>query len=73
MGRPGLTSVCICSPSVSLPRRGNYHGDFYLIAKVILGGGPSGLLATGLFAVFATLWFVLPRVQALQRLILERK
>ncbi len=29
--------------------------------------------ATGLFAVFATLWFVLPRVQALQRLILGRK
>jgi len=29
--------------------------------------------ATGLFAVFVTLWFVLPRMQALQRLILGRK
>ena len=47
--------------------------DFYLIAKVILGGGPSGLLATGLFAVFATLWFVLLRAQSAQRLILGRK
>jgi len=47
--------------------------DFYLIAKVILGGALGGLLATALFAVFVILWFVLPRAQALQRLILGRK
>lgn len=47
--------------------------DFYLIAKVILGGAASGLLATGLFAVFLVLWFILPRARFLQRLLLRQK
>jgi ABC-type uncharacterized transport system permease subunit len=47
--------------------------DFYLIAKVILGGASSGLLATALFAVFVILWFILPRARTLQRLLLRRK
>jgi Family of unknown function (DUF6328) len=40
--------------------------DFYLIARVILNRG-AGALATALFAVFVTLWFILPRARALQR------
>jgi len=41
--------------------------DFYLIGRVILDGACVPLLAAALFAVFITLWFVLPRVWALQR------
>jgi hypothetical protein len=43
--------------------------DFYLIAKIILDGALASLLALALFAVFVILWFVLPRVDALQRAI----
>jgi hypothetical protein len=41
--------------------------DFYLIARVILGSVYAPLLAAALFVVFLTLWFVLPRMRALQR------
>lgn len=41
--------------------------DFYLIARLILGGGPGAAAAAGVFAVFVGLWFVLPRVRALRR------
>ena len=47
--------------------------DFYLIARVIPGGPPSAWHASGLFAVFMTLWFVLPRARALQRLLIGYK
>lgn len=64
------TRLLLCS---MLPLATGICLDFYLIAKLILGGVPSGLLASGLFAVFATLWFVLPRAQSLQRLIVGHK
>jgi hypothetical protein len=39
--------------------------DFYLIARVILGGRIlSGVLAGGLVALFSVLWFGLPRIAA---------
>lgn len=34
--------------------------DFYLIARVMTGNPAAGILAGVAFAVFATLWFVLP-------------
>lgn len=43
--------------------------DFYLIAKIILDDTLALLLALALFSVFVLLWFVLPRVEALQRAI----
>ncbi|HVZ38026.1 MAG TPA: DUF6328 family protein [Candidatus Kapabacteria bacterium] len=43
--------------------------DYYLIAKVLLDGLPSALVASGLFALFMLLWFVLPRAKGLQRLL----
>jgi hypothetical protein len=41
--------------------------DFYLIAKIIIGGVLAPLLAAGLFTVFVILWFVLPRLEVLRR------
>ena len=35
--------------------------DFYLVARVVLGGAIVPWLATALFAVFVTLWFIVPR------------
>ena len=43
--------------------------DFYLIARVIIGRPWVSLLAVALFAIFITLWFVLPRMHALQKTI----
>jgi hypothetical protein len=43
--------------------------DFYLIAQVILNVIVAAWLATALFAVLITFWFVLPRTRSLQRLI----
>ncbi len=40
--------------------------DFYLIARLLLGTAPGAILATAVFAAFAGLWFVLPRVRALR-------
>ena len=41
--------------------------DFYLISRIILGNQLLPVLVSvGLFAIFITLWFVLPRVQRLQ-------
>ena len=36
--------------------------DFYLVARVVLGGAIVPWLATALFAVFVALWFIAPRV-----------
>jgi hypothetical protein len=41
--------------------------DVYLIGQIILANIFALLLAAALFAVFVTLWFVLPRMRALQR------
>jgi hypothetical protein len=39
--------------------------DFYLIARLILGAPlPALLLAVMLFAIYCTLWFVLPHRRA---------
>lgn len=43
--------------------------DFYLIARVTLGGTAVPVLAAALFAVYATLWFGLPRIRGLRELI----
>ena len=41
--------------------------DFYLVARLILGGGALvPTLAAALLAVFAVLWFLLPRVRLLR-------
>ena len=42
--------------------------DFYIVGRVLIGGALAPWLATGLFAIFGLLWFVLPRSYALQRL-----
>jgi hypothetical protein len=41
--------------------------DFYLVARVLLDGPVVPYLATGLFAVFVGMWFVLPRVLLARR------
>jgi hypothetical protein len=41
--------------------------EFYLIARVIVGGNAVTLFAIALFAIFAMLWFVLPEARGLQR------
>jgi hypothetical protein len=41
--------------------------DSYLITRIILGTAWGAGLAAGLFAVFALLWWVLPRAAALRR------
>jgi hypothetical protein len=38
--------------------------DFYLVARVLLGGAIVPWLATAMLAVFVVLWFVVPRVLA---------
>src|SRR5207249_3373446 len=38
--------------------------DFYLIARVTLGGALTPVFAGALFAVFISLWFGLPRISA---------
>jgi hypothetical protein len=43
--------------------------EFYLVGRIILGSSVVALLATALFALFIALWFVVPRVQILQRII----
>lgn len=41
--------------------------DFYLVARLILGGGALvPILATGLLVVFVVLWFLMPRVRVLR-------
>jgi hypothetical protein len=40
--------------------------DFYLIARVTLGGALVPLLTAALFAVFLALWFGLPRIGILR-------
>ena len=41
--------------------------DFFLVSRMILGRGPvATVLACALFAVFLSLWFLLPRVRALR-------
>ena len=41
--------------------------DFFLVGRMILGRGPlMTVLACALFAVFLSLWFVLPRVRPLR-------
>jgi hypothetical protein len=46
--------------------------EFYLIARVIIGSKWVWLLALLLFGIFSFLWFLLPRVHALQRAITRR-
>jgi hypothetical protein len=47
--------------------------DLYLIARLIFGATlPAMLLAMGLFAVYCTLWFLLPQSTRLQRQNLTR-
>jgi len=41
--------------------------DFYLVARLLIGGTLAPWFAAGLFAIFGLLWFVLPRSVALQR------
>jgi hypothetical protein len=43
--------------------------DFYLVGRIILGSTTVALWATGLFALFVMLWFVVPRAQTLQRIL----
>ena len=43
--------------------------EFYLIGTVIVDGALARVLAAVLFALFITLWFVLPRAKRLQRLL----
>ena len=43
--------------------------DFYLIARVIVGGWVAPTLSAIVFVMFITLWFVLPRWQKLQQLL----
>jgi hypothetical protein len=46
--------------------------DLFLIARVILGrAGPATALAAVLFALYVSLWFVLPRSRALRRIMGE--
>jgi hypothetical protein len=48
--------------------------DFYLIARMILGGGVVvPIFAALLLAVFLVLWFVLPRVRFIERLVEGRR
>jgi hypothetical protein len=42
--------------------------EFYLVSRIILGGWGAWLLAAAIFTVFVVLWFVLPRVWALNQL-----
>jgi hypothetical protein len=42
--------------------------EFYLICRVIIGSFPGCLIASGMFAIFFFLWFVLPRVHFMDRI-----
>jgi hypothetical protein len=42
--------------------------EFYLISRLIVGGGAGAWMASALFGLFFFLWFVLPRVKVLDRL-----
>ena len=43
--------------------------DLYLIGRVITGSIGGGVLSAGVFAVYVVLWFLLPRVRLIRRLI----
>ncbi len=43
--------------------------EFYIVSRVVLGSVLVAIPAVILFGIFMTLWFVLPRKRALQRLI----
>ena len=45
--------------------------DFYLIARIILGTPVVAFLAALLLGIFVLLWFALPRVEILKRLVLR--
>jgi len=61
------TRLLLCS---MLPLALGICIDFYLVARLILGGGALvPILAVGLFAVFGVLWFLLPRVRALREVL----
>lgn len=47
--------------------------EFHLIAAIILDRRWAAWLGTGAFALFALLWFVLPRVERLQRIASGRR
>ena len=47
--------------------------DLYLIGRVIAGSIGGGVLSAGVFAVYVTLWFLLPRVRLIHRLIRSPK
>lgn len=47
--------------------------DFYLIARVIVGGTIVAWLSLALFGVFVLLWGVLPRLETLQKAIEGRR
>jgi hypothetical protein len=46
--------------------------EFYLITAVIVDNVAAVFLGALLFAVYVTLWFVLPRTESLQRLMLRK-
>ncbi len=43
--------------------------DFYLVGRIVLGSSLIIILAALLFSLFLLLWFVLPRVRALQTIV----
>jgi hypothetical protein len=43
--------------------------DLYLIGRVIAGSVGAGVLSAGVFTVYVILWFLLPRVRFIRRLI----
>jgi hypothetical protein len=45
--------------------------DFYIVARVLIGGTLAPWFAALLCAIFIVLWFVLPRAQALQQLTID--
>ena len=47
--------------------------DLYLIGRVIAGRIGGGVLSAGVFAVYVILWFLLPRVRLIRRLIRSPK
>jgi hypothetical protein len=47
--------------------------DLYLIGRVIAGSIGGGVLSAGVFAVYVILWFLLPRVRLIRRLIRSPK
>jgi hypothetical protein len=48
--------------------------EFYIISRLILGEVlPSLFLAVGLFALFLLLWFGLPRLRSLQRMLARKR